>query len=145
MARFVGKLMKDRKLFFIVLITVAVAGILGGLFINERAGIVASLTDSESTIIANPGFTYIPVTESAAIYQPGLDSGACITEVFRDSPAEKAGLRPGDVIMKYNGIRITDETPLLGVMRTCNRGSTIEIEVRRGEENRAVDILCPRR
>ena len=130
----IKELMKRKKLFFFILITLTMAGILlGGLFIRERAGSMASRPVSEGTIIANPGFIYVPITSQvSAIYQNGVDSEAFITEVIRGSPAEKAGLRPGDIIVIYNGIRINNETPLLGAMRTCNRGSTIVIEVRRG-------------
>ena len=43
----------------------------------------------------------------------GLDTDLTITEISKDSPAEKAGLRPGDRLIKFNGQQIGD-TIMLG-------------------------------
>jgi serine protease Do len=41
------------------------------------------------------------------------DKGALLSDVSADSPAEKAGLKPGDVITKVNGVEIRDARHLL--------------------------------
>jgi S1-C subfamily serine protease len=43
----------------------------------------------------------------------GLDTDLTITEVAKDSPAEKAGLKIGDRLLKFNGQQIGD-TIMLG-------------------------------
>jgi serine protease Do len=40
------------------------------------------------------------------------DSGVLVADVMKDSPAEAAGLKPGDIIVEFNGGRITDVTEL---------------------------------
>ena len=38
--------------------------------------------------------------------------GALVSDIVEDSPAEKAGIKVGDVIKEFNGIKITDTAHL---------------------------------
>lgn len=63
----------------------------------------------------------------------GLDrpTGAMVSEVFEDTPAERAGIKDGDVIVKYNGVDIGELgelPPLVGITKV---GDDVEIEVMR--------------
>jgi serine protease Do len=71
-------------------------------------------------------------------------SGALVARVLPDSPAEKAGIQPGDVILKYNGTKINDSSmlpPLVGASRidkpakviVMRGGKRITLEVSIGE------------
>lgn len=66
--------------------------------------------------------------------------GALVSDVVPDSPAEKAGLKPRDVIMKFNG-RAVDEwqslPPLVGLVRP---GSTVPVEIVRDGKRRTLDV-----
>ena len=58
-----------------------------------------------------------------------------IISPIEDSPAAKAGIRPGDVIVKVDGMAVT-EMPLAEVVKKLRGepGSSIVLTVRRGEE-----------
>ena len=87
---------------------------------------------------ANLGFTYLPVTPRvSAYYNLGVDSGAMVTEVTPRGPADRAGVKVGDVILSFNGDRLEEE-PLLGLMMACYSDQAIAMEVRRGEN---IDII----
>ncbi len=61
--------------------------------------------------------------------------GALVTEVFADSPAGKAGLKPGDIIVKFAGKPVTDMQALRTRVASADVGSEVKIEVlRAGEE-----------
>ena len=70
----------------------------------------------------------------------GLNDGAgvLVSAVHGDLPAEKAGLRPYDVIIGANGK--TDVTPqqVRAILRTLNPGDTLDLDViRKGERTKA--------
>lgn len=54
--------------------------------------------------------------------------GAIITDVAKQSPAEKAGLKIGDVILKANNIRIDNPDSLGYRLMTTGIGHTLDIE-----------------
>ncbi|WP_141658687.1 S1C family serine protease [Carbonactinospora thermoautotrophica] len=60
--------------------------------------------------------------------------------VLPGSPAEKAGLQPGDVIVQVDDRRITTSTELVVTIRDKAPGSTVKITYKRGSETRTVDV-----
>ncbi len=65
---------------------------------------------------------------------------ARIIEVYPDTPAEKAGIQVGDVIVKFDGRAISDFASLARAVQASRPGSKVKIEVRRGETTVAVDL-----
>jgi Do/DeqQ family serine protease len=59
-------------------------------------------------------------------------SGALITNVLPDSPAAKAGLKPGDLITSVNGKPVTDAQDLRNAQGLAPVGSTLALGVDRG-------------
>jgi len=61
--------------------------------------------------------------------------GVMITEIIEDSAAEKAGLKPGDVITKINDSLVTDPESLVDQVKDREAGEVIEVGfLRNGEE-----------
>jgi S1-C subfamily serine protease len=91
---------------------------------------------------AGLGIIYLPVTpELSEYYGLGVEYGALITEVTPGSPADRAGLRAGDVILSFNGARPEEQTPLLGMMMACPAGDTVTLEVWREAEVRKIELF----
>ena len=55
--------------------------------------------------------------------------GLLVTEVFENGPADKAGLRPGDVIMEMSGNAVTDRDKYLSLMRNHQPHAPITLKV----------------
>ncbi|WP_322797582.1 S1C family serine protease [Thermoflexus sp.] len=70
--------------------------------------------------------------------------GARILRVLPDSPAEKAGLRPGDRITAIDGEPVDAAHPLPDAIRRRRPGDTVRLTVVRDGEERAVSVTLGR-
>ncbi|MFL9924154.1 DegQ family serine endoprotease [Herbaspirillum lusitanum] len=66
--------------------------------------------------------------------------GALISSVEKDSPAEKAGLQAGDVILSFNGSAIDHSVDLPTLVADAAPGSTQKIEVMRAGKVRSMNV-----
>jgi serine protease Do len=55
-------------------------------------------------------------------------------------PAERAGLRPGDVILELNGERVEDPNSFRNRIASTPPGSTVKLSVARDGQVRQVDV-----
>ena len=83
--------------------------------------------DSLSKPILNLGVSIRVVDESLA-KQLNLEEGLYVVEVNEYSPAEKAGLKSGDLIVKADGTRIKTFEELQEIKNSKEEGDTINIE-----------------
>ena len=60
--------------------------------------------------------------------------GAVIVQMSVNSPAYIAGLRPGDVIVKFNGVPVRDASHLRRLVLQQPGGAEVEVEVLRNEQ-----------
>lgn len=74
-----------------------------------------------------------------------VDSGAVIAEVVSGSPAEKAGLRQGDVIIKFGDEEINTADELVKAVRSHEPGETVEITFVRGEAEETTEAILTQR
>lgn len=66
--------------------------------------------------------------------------GVLLTEVLADTPAARAGLRRGDIILRFGKREITDEDHLRTLVATTSPGKEIEIEFLRGHEKKTTRV-----
>lgn len=62
--------------------------------------------------------------------------GAAVSRIENDSPAEKAGLALGDIIVAANGKQVKNSFDLRNVIGLLQIGDSVELEYYRGEEKR---------
>jgi len=71
--------------------------------------------------------------------------GALVNRVEDESPADKAGLKRGDVIVRVDGEEIEDSAELIREMREKKPGATVKIAAVRGGERHNFDITLGKR
>ena len=81
------------------------------------------LDQSRSISRTGLGVIYVPVTaKTASYYGLDIDFGALVTQVIPESPADIAGLQPGDVVMTFNGIVLREGVSLVRLLIECTAG-----------------------
>jgi len=87
------------------------------------------------------GVVIQPVTQALAdsfgLPQP---EGALVSSVEKGGPAEKAGLEPGDVILKLNGTALKDSNELPSMVAGLAPGTAVSLEVWRNHASRDVSV-----
>ncbi|MEW6164369.1 MAG: DegQ family serine endoprotease [Pseudomonadota bacterium] len=66
----------------------------------------------------------------------GKPQGALVASVEKDSPADKAGLEAGDVILEFNGRQVSQSSDLPRQVGNTRPGSKVQVRVWRGGASR---------
>ena len=92
------------------------------------------------------GVTIQPVTSDIAS-SLGLSqaSGALVNSVQAGSPADKAGIRRGDVITSVNGAAVKDSNSLRNNVAQMAPGSTVKMTVVRDGKEQAINVTLAER
>ena len=77
---------------------------------------------------------------SAQADQEATNVGALITELSQGGAAAAAGLQKGDVVTKFNGVPITDQTDLTAQVRAQAGGAKAQLTYLRGGETKTADV-----
>lgn len=75
----------------------------------------------------------------AEAYKLPKPEGALVTQVAPNSPAEKHGIKAGDVILKYNGTPISRTSELLNYLNRTLPNQSIQLEVLRDDKARTIN------
>ncbi|MGZ4661688.1 MAG: S1C family serine protease [Arthrobacter sp.] len=66
--------------------------------------------------------------------------GALVLSVVKDGPADKAGIKPGDVLISLDGKELASAEDLLSALRNANPNQTVNVEYRRGTDKRQAKV-----
>lgn len=72
--------------------------------------------------------------------QLGVHQGAVIADVFRGSPARRAGLQKGDLVVKFDGQDVRSAQHLRSLILQQKVGSTVTLEVQRNGRKTSVQV-----
>ncbi len=102
---------------------------------NMAKNIKTHLLDKGSVTRAFLGITWQPIDkELAAAFNLDKSEGVLITEVIKDSPAEKAGLKQGDILTEYNNKVIKSGGSFRTEIALMNPGTLMNVKVNRKGE-----------
>ena len=79
---------------------------------------------------AHLGVTCVTISDDYAKYY-GIPTGAYISVVDKDSAAEEAGIKEGDIITKVDGTRIHSSIDLKNLISNYSEGDEVEMEITR--------------
>jgi serine protease Do len=110
----------------------AFSGISFAIPIDEAMNVQQQLRTTGRVIRGRIGVGIEPVSrEVAEAIGLGTPQGALVTTVEKDAPAQKAGVEPGDVILRFDNRPIERATDLPRIVGGTKPGSTVGITVHR--------------
>jgi serine protease Do len=109
--------------------------------INVAKRIVDSLIEGKKILYGWLGVSVQDLNEDLAKYF-NLDKkeGVIVSNVFEGSPAEKAGIRSGDIIFSFAGKKIRSVRELVRLVGTTEVGRKVEIEILRDNKKKTLQI-----
>ena len=108
---------------------------------NMARNVMTQLIDKGAVRRGLLGVTIQPVTSDIA-RSLGLSEvrGALVSNVTADSPADKAGIRRGDIVTAIDGAAVTDGNALRNHVAQMMPGTRSQITVRRDGKEQKVDV-----
>jgi serine protease Do len=107
-------------------------------------GVVQQLRDKGKVEHGYLGIEMAALTD-AGKKQLSTEGGVLVTNVVADGPAEKAGLKPGDVIVNVADRPVNDSKALLRAVASQTPGEQVEIQVLRDGKARTVKVTLASR
>lgn len=110
--------------------------------VSMAKSVVSQLRDSGKVTRGYLGVRFQPLTADLA-KSFGLDSekGALIASVEKDTPAERAGLKAGDVILEYDGKPINDGNELPRFVAATPIDKKVKLSIFRDSKKQDVTIV----
>ncbi|MGC8972272.1 MAG: S1C family serine protease [bacterium] len=81
----------------------------------------------------------------SAYYRLPVDYGAIIMDVVRNSPADKSGIKRGDIIVEFNGEKITTADDLVVRVMRCKVGDKVKLGIVRGDQRLTIEVTLEER
>ena len=109
---------------------------------------VAALSAATMAVEAGGGLTSVAFAEAPAARRAWLGvelaktvDGVLVKRVVRNSPASRAAIRDGDVIVAVDGVRAADPSEIVGRVARMGVGERLHLRLRAGQRERDADAV----
>ena len=79
-------------------------------------------------------------SEAAKANSLSVDRGAYVMRVIDDSPAQRAGIRPGDILLRLANIELTSDMPFINALARLKPNERIKVLILRDSKQQEVEI-----
>ena len=108
--------------------------------INKVVEVCNNIIQNRDSGEAYTGITISEKYTAKILKEYGYPSGAVVSSVAQGSPAEENGIRRGDIITEFNGVKITEFNVYYEALAKCKPGQTVEMKIYRGGKNYRTNI-----
>ncbi|MBL8496468.1 Do family serine endopeptidase [Nitrosomonas sp. JL21] len=109
--------------------------------VHSAKQIMEQIIQSGSVVRGWLGVSMQDLTEDLA-ESFGMDhlNGSLIASVLRDGPADKAGIKPGDIIIAVEGKTVKSTSELLKAVAALPPGNTVDVTIIRGKQEKSIPV-----
>ncbi len=108
---------------------------------NMAKNIMNQIIDKGSVTRGFLGVSLQPVDKDIAeAFKLERAEGALVSEVVKGSPADKAGIKQGDIIIEYNGIPVKALGAFRNEISLTSPGSTVKLKINRKGKILAINV-----
>lgn len=109
--------------------------------VNMVKGIISDLIKKGKVTRGWLGVGIQPLTkELADSFEMKDTKGALVNEVYPDSPAANAGIKPGDIIVRFNGKDVEDSKGLQVLVAAAGVGTMVTVDVIRDKKVYPINV-----
>jgi len=101
--------------------------------INMAKSVMAELLEKGKVTRAWLGIVFSPLPKEAAELLK-IDHGVQVNQVVPGDPADKAGIKEGDILLEFDGVKIDDGEKFRELVAKSKVGATVPVKVLRGKK-----------
>jgi serine protease Do len=110
--------------------------------VNMARFVMENLINGGKVVRGYMGLLPQPITpELAKLFKLKSQNGALVGEVVPNSPAAKAGLKDGDVIIEFNNRKVGDDNELRLMSSQTAPGTKVPVKLIRDEKEKTIDVV----
>ena len=117
----------------------AFAGVGLAVPINMAKAIMEELLEKGKVTRAWLGIVFRPLPKEV-MEQLGIDHGVQVYNVVPGDPADQAGIKPGDILLEFNGHKITDGERFRYLVAKSKVGATVPVKILRGNKTLTLKV-----
>jgi len=103
--------------------------------INEAKPILKELGEKGGVVRPYLGVSLLDQTLAKRLgFDLDLRGGLFVVKMFQDGPAYRGGIRPNDIIVKFNGTKVDSVAALRDALGKCQVGQQVPVTILRGDE-----------
>jgi membrane-associated protease RseP (regulator of RpoE activity) len=151
--------MTRKKLALVTVVVLGLGIIAGGIAYAQQTAVPEALLEEQEPATAEAqdfslffdGGTFLGIyaedisKENMSRYGMREVRGVGVTQVIKDSPAEKAGIRKDDVILRYDGESVTSARKLNRLVGESSADQTVRLTISRGGSEQEVTATLSKR
>jgi len=108
--------------------------------INMAKGIMDELIEKGKVTRAWLGIEFAPLAPEVMAALK-VKHGVQVSKVLEGDPADKAGIRAGDILLEFDGKKITDSEKFRYLVAESKVGATVPVKVLRGDKTLTLKVL----
>lgn len=108
--------------------------------VNEAVEKCDKIISKENSAQSYIGVAVSTKYTSSVLSYYGYPSGAVVANVDEDSPADKAGIKRGDIITEFDGNKITEYTQLTDILKETDPGKKVKVKYYRSGKTQTATL-----